>query len=61
MTVQAQEGTAVAGFASLEDPDGNLVTLVQTAPELTEKPPDRGSGGFPVLRQDTVGRLRVRS
>ncbi|WP_158068535.1 VOC family protein [Serinicoccus sp. CUA-874] len=30
--VRAQEGTAVAGFASLDDPDGNLVTLVQTAP-----------------------------
>ena len=30
--VRAQEGAPVAGFAFPDDPDGNLVTLVQTAP-----------------------------
>lgn len=30
--VRAQEGAPVAGFAFPDDPDGNLVRLVQTAP-----------------------------
>ncbi|ANS77689.1 hypothetical protein SGUI_0293 [Serinicoccus hydrothermalis] len=29
--LEVREGTAVAGFASVEDPDGNLLTLVQAA------------------------------